>query len=659
MARRLAIAAVALILAGLVPGLPRGPADPIAAATPRWYDAALAWANEAGVVTQSPDRFRPGAFLNRGQEASAFWRLAGSPADAPSVTAPDVGSGAWYRPAVDWAVDRGRIPLRPDGTYDPRASVTRAAFAIVLWKAAGSPATGSASFSDVPPGSAYAAAVGWAADRGILRGFGDGTFRPASRTTRGQFVVALHRLHLAHEDDPPNFVLIMTDDQTLESMRVMPRTEALLGGDGTTYTEAIATYPLCCPSRATALTGQYAHNHGVVNNVTFAAPPNPPRGGHAALDHDNTLPVWLRAAGYATAHVGKYLNCYGSTHAHCRTNGPEVPPGWERWFGLVDPYPANYGYFEFDVFDDGALRHVGPAPDVYQTDVLADRAVADLTAFGEREQPFFLNVWPQAPHSGGGATAPGPFSPAPAPRHTGMFTTEPGPSTPAVGETDLSDKPQYVRDIAASWSGVPVADYRAMLQSLQAVDEMVERLVETLAAIGELERTVIVFTSDNGQLLGEHRLNFRKVVPHEESIRVPLLVRGPGFAAGAVADQLVGNIDVAPTFVDLAGIEAGRVMDGESLAAAPRAGRALLLEDWPNGTFVGLPPHYEGVRTADDVYLEYATGEREYYDLVSDPHQLVSGHDAPATLARRQALAAVLAGLRTCVGAACHATDPG
>ena len=185
----------------------------------------------------------------------------------------------------------------------------------------------------------------------------------------------------------------------------------------------------------------------------------------------------------------------------------------------------------------------------------------------------------------------------------------------------------------------------------------------TTAETDELDNTVIVYTSDNGFLFGEHRLNFRKVVPYEESVHVPLIIRGPGFPAGQVARQVVGNIDLAPTITGLAGVTAGRVMDGRSLVPLANdptvaAQRAILLEDWPNGAFFGIPPHYDGIRTQTDVYLEYANGEREYYDLVNDPYQLTSRHGDAATATRRTALASRLAQLKTCVGAACEVTAP-
>ena len=469
--------------------------------------------------------------------------------------------------------------------------------------------------------------------------------------------MALYLLEVAHGNDPPNIVVILTDDQTLESMRVMPQVQRLLADKGTTFSNAFVTVPLCCPSRATLLTGQYSHNHGVRDNA-------PPNGGYTALDHTNTLATWLRDGGYATAHIGKYMNCYGSTDPDCGTGGPDVPPGWDDWFGLPD---SGISYFDFDVFDNGTLRHFGPSPAVYSTDVLARRAVADVRRFAERPQPFFVNIWPRAPHRGLGPTAPNGSSPAPSRDYAGTMADEALPASPSYGEADLSDKPTYVRNwFAARWGenelpGITAA-YRATLEALQSVDDLVADVVGALREAGELDNTVIVFSSDNGLMFGEHRMKHRKVVPYEESIHVPLIVRGPGFPAGTIARQVVANIDIAPTLVSMSGVTAGRTMDGRSLlpiaqSPAVAADRAVMVEDWPTGTSP-MVPHYEGIRTPGWVYLEYDTGERELYDLNADPYQLTSLHADPGAARDMARLAEGLAHLRRCEGPTCDVTVP-
>ena len=429
----------------------------------------------------------------------------------------------------------------------------------------------------------------------------------------------------------PNVVVVMTDDQTAESVRVMPNLQARVAAEGTTFTNSFATYPLCCPSRATFLTGQYAHNHGVLSNRL-------PAGGFEKFDGTNSLPVWLQDSGYETAHVGKYLNGYG------RPDPWEVPPGWSEWYGLVDP--SAYRMYGYRLNENGTLVKHGHAEVDYQTDVLADRAEEYILRRASGDAPFFLSVAPLAPHSENGLSEGAVRNPRPALRHHGYFRAEPLPRPPSFDEEDVSDKPAFVRALppldARTVAGIR-RNYRSQLESLLAVDDMVGRIVDALEFSGELDNTVLVFTSDNGFFNGEHRLPTGKVHHYEEASRVPLIVRGPGFPAGSNRVQPVGNIDLAPTIVDLAGASAGRLMDGRSLA--PLAGsdkreldRDLLLES----------QSYAAIRTARFVYVEYSTGERELYDLVRDPFQLESLHADPAHAVTRQVLARELASLRGC-----------
>jgi arylsulfatase A-like enzyme len=439
----------------------------------------------------------------------------------------------------------------------------------------------------------------------------------------------------------PNVLLILTDDQTLESMRVMDRTLERLAAEGTTFANTVVSYPMCCPSRATELTGQYAHNHKVMGN-------NPPDGGYGRLDHSNTLPVWLREAGYETAHVGKYLNGY---------TGPEVPPGWSHWFGLSDP--STYRMYDYTVIDGGKPVRYGEDEDDYQTDVLARKAEEILRGMIRSGHPFFLSVAPVPPHQERSDEDARGTPPRPARRHQGLFGAEPLPGKASFDETDVADKPPHIRklrSLGAAKKELILRTYRAQLESLQAVDELVERLVDTLEETGQLDRTVIVFTSDNGFFLGEHRIADGKLLPYEESIRVPLIVRGGGFPAGHTAEQPAANIDLAPTIVELTGARAKRTMDGRSLlplALDPSLGRdrALLIEGLSRNP---AKPSYQAVRTSRWLYVEYRTGARELYDLQSDPLQLRSRHNAPGLRAVRTDLARRLAKLRTCAGSSCR-----
>jgi len=434
----------------------------------------------------------------------------------------------------------------------------------------------------------------------------------------------------------PNVVVIMTDDQTVESMRVMPNVRRLLTEGGVTFTNSVVSYPLCCPSRATFLTGQYAHNHGVLGN-------EPPDGGYTAFRAPlTTLPTALRDAGYSTIHIGKYLNGYGMVRQR------EIPAGWSDWHGLVGT--STYAYFDFTLSENGRLRQ----PRGYQTHVLTDRAMRVIRREADDGGPFFLELAFAAPHHE--LERRRALS---ARRDRGTFAAEPLPAPASFGEADMTDKPGPV-------AGDPPLDqaeidaitrrYRAALTSLLAVDRSVARVVRALRATDQLDETVIVFTSDNGYFYGEHRVASGKVFPYEPSIRVPLVVRGPGVEPGATTDALVANVDLAPTILELAGARPLRRMDGRSLVAQlghPRRSgpdRAVLLE-----TF-GAPRSgpYQGVRTERYVYVEYANGAREVYDLVADPDQLENLHGRPGTSAVEARLADRLAHLRGCAGAGCR-----
>jgi arylsulfatase A-like enzyme len=439
-------------------------------------------------------------------------------------------------------------------------------------------------------------------------------------------------------DFRPNLVVIMTDDQTVESMRVMPNVRELLGDHGVTFTNSLASYPLCCPARATLLTGQYAHNHGVLGN-------EPPTGGYGALENERTtLPVAFQKAGYTTIHIGKYLNRYGLARPD------HVPPGWDDWHGLVGN--SVYEYFGFRLNSNGTVRDRSPERG-YQTDVLTDLATAAIRRQAD-DGPFFLNLAYTAPHQAFDRRLA-----RPARRHQGMFATEALPPSPAFNEADVSDKPPNVAGeppIGATEAEMITRRYRSRLESLLAVDAGVAAVVRALRNSGELDRTVIVFTSDNGFLQGEHRVSSGKVFPYEESIRVPLVVRGPFVASGVTSDEVVANIDLAPSLLAFAGADSLRRVDGRSLVGLlqdPEEGwsRDAVVIEAMDGARSGA---YEGLRTQRYVYIEYAAGARELYDLRADPDQLDnrSGDRAMATVEAR--LARDLARLRTCAGARCR-----
>jgi N-acetylglucosamine-6-sulfatase len=465
---------------------------------------------------------------------------------------------------------------------------------------------------------------------------------------------------------PPNVVVIFTDDQTVGDMRVMPRTRRLLGTRGVTFTNSFVSYPLCCPSRATYLTGQYAHNHGVWGN-------RPPLGGYGRLREAHVLPVWLQRAGYVTGHVGKYLNGYGVA------GDPPVPPGWSDWRGSVDP--STYRMWGFTLSENGVLTSYGDPlsedPGLYGTDVFRGRALEFIRSYAGGEDPFFLSLSFLAPHSESSRSRPPTLGRVgetirPAPRHEDAFRATPLPRPPSFNERDLSDKPAFLQRQAPPLTAPQVAriteSYRDRRASLLAVDEAVGAIVRTLAELGELRRTWIVFTSDNGYFHGEHRIAAGKVMAYEPATRVPLIISGPALAGGAVSRQLVANIDLAPTVLDIANASPDRPLDGTSLLAfaqRPRrhVNRTLLHETGIPGGDPGADtvifrdvavPTYQGVRTARYVYLEYADGSRELYDLARDPHELRSRHEDLRYAATRTALQRELQRLRRCHGSSCR-----
>jgi arylsulfatase A-like enzyme len=438
----------------------------------------------------------------------------------------------------------------------------------------------------------------------------------------------------------PNVVVIETDDQTAESIKVMNAVRSWIGNRGVTFQDSFVNFSKCCPSRATFLTGQYARNHRVVGNV-------PPLGGFAKfqrLHGRDNLAVWLRAAGYRTALIGKYLNGYVSH--------PVVPAGWSEWDGGI-----GGAVYDYDLNQNGTIVHYGTAPADFKQDVLTDRALQFIGESAAGEKPFFLWLTYSSPHTSPPDPNPQPPSDCdgaakPAPRDADAFASEPLPTPPSFNEADVSDKPRPVRRLPLL-SAREIADvtrkYRCALESLLSVDEGVDRVLSRLKAKGELARTYVIFTSDNGFLNGEHRLPEGKVKPYEESIRVPLLIRGPGIPRGKIAKDLAINADLAPTITKLTGATPGLSMDGQSLfpaAVHPRTerGRELLLE----------AGDFRGIRTQRYVYVEHKAGSRELYDLNRDPYELQNVASSPAYAEVKAKLSERLRRLNRCRGGGCR-----
>jgi arylsulfatase A-like enzyme len=392
--------------------------------------------------------------------------------------------------------------------------------------------------------------------------------------------------------------------------------------------------------------------------------------------------VWLQASGYYTAHIGKYLNGYGQLDTNPADTVParlEIPPGYSEWYGLVDP--MTYNYYGYMMNENGHLVTYGNAPADYQTDVLSGRATDFIRrrAIATDGTPFFLVIAPLAPHHD---SVP-PVSPEPAPRHQGYFSSEPLPTPPSLNEADMSDKPAFMQLLPLMGDG-RIADittcYRKRLETLLAVDDMVGDVVDTLSATGQLGNTIIIFTSDNGWLQGEHRIPYGKEFAYEPSIRVPLILRGPGIPQGKRVTNLVANIDLAPTIVEATGAVPGRVMDGISLMRLLRGDttrNGILVECrglGPTGDAEGgLAPEnsmvsldFNAVRTKDYTYVSYASslqlkngraytfsGGEELYDLARDPFELQSVSSDPRYRTIKAGLKSRLGVLETCSGTGC------
>jgi arylsulfatase A-like enzyme len=345
----------------------------------------------------------------------------------------------------------------------------------------------------------------------------------------------------------------------------------------------------------------------------------------AAFDDSSTVATWLHDAGYRTSLVGKYLNGYGTD--------PFVPPGWDDWHAFI-----GSGYFDYRLVENGSVRSYGTADSDYLTDVLAAKAVDFIATADDR--PFFLYFAPFAPHD--------PATPAP--RHAGRFAGTPPWRPPAWNEADVSDKPTWLMDQPPlSSDQVVFADglYERMLESLLAVDDAVAAILRALDEAGRTDDTVVVFTSDNGLSLGEHRV-VGKQCPYDECLRVPLVVRYPRAVTAARTDsRLAANVDLAPTLAELAGTTPAGPVDGVSLMAILDGSASPWRDDLLAEQFSIFPPAYAAVRSARYKYVEYLhdATQIELYDLTADPNELTSRHADPAYAPVRAALAARLRAL--------------
>jgi N-acetylglucosamine-6-sulfatase len=467
----------------------------------------------------------------------------------------------------------------------------------------------------------------------------------------------------------PNVLSIMVDDMRADELRYMPWTRRLIANQGVNFRNSFAPFPLCCPARASALTGRYAHNHQVYGVFEPY--------GFPSFDDRSTLATWLRKDGYATVYLGKYLNGYGWMPEPGKSSGLSsqyVPPGWAEWRASVDGgdflprdhplWGSTYHFFNttLNANGDGYENYRGK----YQSRVYGRLSAEIIRRRAASNRPFFLSVSYTAPHNGGPEEPDDPGTvlrddgvgvrygtPARPADVRGMFddviTVPPGATW--ADSPHITDKPAYLADQvpinAAEWDAI-LELTRQRAESLYVVDQAIKRTIDALAATGELEETLITFTSDNGYFLGEQMKRQGKILPHDPSLRVPFLMRGPGIPAGEDRFDPFTSIDYAPTVLGLTGATARGPMDGKSLLPIARRGdrgwtRAVLTETGPQSRYTrltdesGAPvpdghPDQDrrwaiGIRTDRYLYVDIAPrtgeehGEEELYDLAADPHQ--------------------------------------
>lgn len=418
----------------------------------------------------------------------------------------------------------------------------------------------------------------------------------------------------------PNIILVLTDDQTFDTSR-MPYLSSR--ADWIRFTQAFENVSLCCPSRSSILTGQYDTHTGVMNNVG-------PSDGQM-LDETNTLPVWLKSAGYTTALVGKYLNGY----PYQRT--PYIPPGWDTW----DAFLGAANYYKYTLLKGNTVVNYGSTAADYSTDVftgLANQFIANT------QQPFFLYYAPHTPHS--------PFVPSPA--HLNALANVTVTHGADFNEADVSDKPAFIRAAPLLSPSLMNANRKKTWAMMLSVDDAMKQFDATLAAKGQLNNTIEIFMTDNGMAFGEHRWT-KKRCEYDVCMRTPLLIRMPGHPAGQIS-RLVQNIDIASTIAELSGATTGRPQDGMSLVplinGTATTWRDALLQHWGGGgpVQVGNPPNFWAIRTDRYRYVELMTGEKELYDYAVDPKELQNRAGDPTYAAVEQQLATHLAAMRTAAG---------
>ncbi|GAA3673306.1 sulfatase [Nocardioides ginsengisoli] len=449
----------------------------------------------------------------------------------------------------------------------------------------------------------------------------------------------------------PNIVVVMADDMRVDDLAFAPNVRRIIARHGVTFENSFSPYPLCCPARASFLTGEYAHNH----KVFWHTPPY----GYGAFDDSRTLATSLSAAGYRTGFVGKYLNRYGV--ALSKVSGEPsyrfVPPGWTDWRAAVEN-PGNAGFHgqTYDYFDtpfnvNGTIdnRYRG----IYQSKVIGDFSVAMARRFAAQRDPFFMYVNYVAPHHGGPAE---PDDPRPTRSVRGRWGSLPTPARPdwAKGwfdkvidrgagvartgqplELNRRDKPRPVQRRTQDLNVPDQLDAlrtvtRQRAEAVMVMDRNIARLVRELKRSGAWDDTVLMFTSDNGMIIGEHGFQLTKVWAYEPSLRVPLLMTGPGLRTEQKRYDPISTVDLSATILDMADAQPPRTADGISRVPTLEQGDqgwATPIVSEAMNTSPGDDPDFTDVRTTIGLrvsrysYTRFRNGGGELYDLVTDPRE--------------------------------------
>lgn len=448
----------------------------------------------------------------------------------------------------------------------------------------------------------------------------------------------------------PNIVYILTDDLDTRTLNQMETTRSLVADQGVTFENATFSDPLCCPSRATMQRGQYPHNTGVKSN-------NPPSGGfetfRARKLYRSTYATWLDKAGYSTGYFGKYMNGYEKFPKF-------VPPGWDRWYAAASSPMQKQFNVDGKIVSNKALKN----RTFDQT--VAKEGLEFIGKQATSDAPFMAAFNFYAPHY-----------PA---EHPASFDSEYQraalPPDPSFSEADVSDKPRWVQKldrVNAEERAALTKFHRDRLRSVEYVDRAVATIVDTLDRRGELENTYIVFWSDNGFHLGQHRMldhrNGGKLSPYTHDVELPMYVRGPYIPAGSVSEEMVSNVDIAPTFAAVGEASVPSFVDGRSMLPLAK-GEPVEWRDfaysaaWPKSEGVRIPMQdWRQIRTQKVAYHHYPnTGEEELYNLSGDPYQLenlLHGDISEEEEALRARYKSLSERMNACSGAGCRAVEEG